>query len=163
MVSTLLWLSCARGHLPRAPCHDLRLPVTSSRTATPPSGTGSEHFTFCRHRECMEFFPAPPKGGNSISKMGWGCSLWATAFPVSLLKRIPLLEGKEAAFLKLQHSWDILSQGCRRRTPSRSCRHHAAPSPLEGGWSRSRKMHSSPTNTPSGRPRTKRKYRSRKA
>lgn len=118
---------------------------------------------FADIESAWNFSPPPPKGGNSISKMGWGCSLWATAFPVSLLKRILLLEGKEAASLKLQHSWDILSQGCRRRTPSRSCRHHAALSPLEGGWSRSRKMHSSPTNTPSGRPRTKRKYRSRKA
>lgn len=113
---------------------------------------------FADIESAWNFSPPPPPPRKE--KMGWRWALWATAFPVSLLTWILLLEGEEAAFLKPQHSWDILSQGCRRRTPSRSCRHHAALSPLEGGWSRSRKMHSSPMNTPSGRPRTKRKYRS---
>lgn len=71
---------------------------------------------------------------------------------------------ERGSFPKAVHVQALLPHLCCQVTPSGSCRHHSMLFPAGSRWRRSQDTCSSPTNSPRGRPRTKRKYRkSRKA
>lgn len=90
---------------PSASCHDLRVPVTGSRSAEPLSKIRREQLILNRESALNFFFPQEK---IVFSKRGGKEALWAVEFPVSLSLLELEEKGNKAAFLKLQHSQDHL-------------------------------------------------------
>lgn len=121
-------MTLAKTARPSKSCRDLRVPMTSSRSAEPFPRSEVSIWSLTDIQCAWIVFP--PKEKIGFSEMGGLCSLsQVSSLPLWELILLLAEKRKEAAFAKLKHSQDLLSHGCCQMTPARSCRHCSVLSP----------------------------------